>query len=225
MSCQLSPWRRDCAHSVYTIKHISRHIGNGWGEQNHPTVELHSYCCLIPTGESAISITMWYMLLVSKAHFKMRLKINPWEIKGIKNNFNDLSKDLAFFCVIHLSFFKLGQIPGFVLQFFVWFGRWFWFASFFFFLNFLKSGENCLQNLLLFAEVFYLESTLKVMISRLPGTINQGQSRTKTPTSQPFLIKNFICTSAFSFPAQITHCPAESSSSTAHYQAPTRIYP
>lgn len=62
------------------------------------------------------------------------------------------------------------------------------------------------------------------MISKLPGTFNQGQSRTKTPSSQPFLIKNFIYSSAFSFPAQKTHYSAESSSSTAHYQATTWIY-
>lgn len=73
------------------------------------------------------------MLLVSKAHFKIRLKKNPWEIKGIKNNFNYLPKDFAFICVIHLSSLELDKVPGFVLGFFVWFGCWFWgfFSSFF----------------------------------------------------------------------------------------------
>lgn len=61
------------------------------------------------------------MLLVSKAHFKMSLKINPWEIKGLRSNFNDLPKDSAFFCVIHISFLEFGYVPGFVLGIFVWF--------------------------------------------------------------------------------------------------------
>lgn len=34
---------------------------------------------------------------------------------------------------------------------------------------FFSLGENCLQNLFLFAEVFYLESIYKLTISKLPG--------------------------------------------------------
>lgn len=68
------------------------------------------------------------MLLVSKAHFKVSLKINPREIKGIKKNFNDLPKDFAFFCVTHLSFLELGKVPGFVCsRVFVWFSGCFFF--------------------------------------------------------------------------------------------------